>query len=67
MKSFKIYGCEAHASERSQLCHLKKKKKDFHKWLALSPVRNSSCTADWVEPELTLNTPRDQASTTRAE
>lgn len=26
--------------ERSQLCHLKK---DFNKWLALSPVRYSSC------------------------
>lgn len=30
--------------ERSQLCHLKEeKKKDFNKWLALSPVRYSSC------------------------
>lgn len=38
MKSVRIYGCEAHASERSSLCHLKK---GFNKWLALSPVRHS--------------------------
>lgn len=48
MKSVRIYGCGAYASERSSLCHLKK---DFNKWLALSPVRHSTCMADWVEPE----------------
>lgn len=40
MKSVEIYGSGTHASERSSLCHLKK---DFNKWLALSPVRHSSC------------------------
>lgn len=32
--------------ERSKLCHLKKR--DFNKWLALSPVRHSGM-AEWVK------------------
>lgn len=38
--------------------------------MSLSPVRKkkkSSYMSDWVEPELTLNAPGDQASTERAE
>lgn len=42
--------CGAHASERSKLCHLKKKKKkNFNKRRAPSAVRKSSCMAGWVE------------------
>lgn len=55
MKSLRIYGRGARASERSQLCHLKK---DFNKRLPLSPVRHSSCMADWVEPERWWRTER---------
>lgn len=62
MKSLRIYGCIGKVIALSF-----KKKTDFNKWLALSPVRKSSCMADWVESDLTLNTPGDQASTARAE
>lgn len=44
MKSARIYGREAYASGKVTALSFKRgEKKNFNKWLALSPVRYSSC------------------------